>query len=137
MSINNIAVAGVSTVAKKAGRPAFEIKYPKGMFTVDELFDLNNSGKSKKVKCKLTIRNHIQRDLETGVLKQVGSVKTGKAGQPAIQYIRATVWAALEAARAGRLTKANTPTTDEPSPAVSVDTPVTETVSETAVSVAA
>lgn len=112
------------------GRPKVTLKYPRGAFTVEELYDLNRGekGRGKRAKvCKLTIRNHIAEKLGDGFLTEVAPVKSGKVGQPAKRYIRSAVKAALDAAHAARSTPAPT---DVP-PAVDIaltETPVTEAV---------
>ena len=70
------------------GRKPLTIKYPKGAFTVDQLFALNAKAEGKgNVKCELTARNHIQRGLANGkLIKLAEKVATGKAGAPAFKF---------------------------------------------------
>lgn len=72
--------------ATKLGRKPLKIRYPKGAFTIDELFAANSKANGGTVKCELTIRNHIKRDLAEGKLVQVEKVLTGKAGAPAFRF---------------------------------------------------
>jgi hypothetical protein len=67
------------------GRKRFPVKFPKGAFTVDELFALNKPVSPKF--CELTARNHIKRGLANGKLvKLVEKLKTGTVGAPALKY---------------------------------------------------
>lgn len=116
-----------ATPTRKAGRPEKELQWPRGIFTVEDLYELNRGprGKGRRPQvCKLTVRQHIDRKLESGWLTQVEPLKTGKPGKPASRFIRSTVKAGLDARSAGK--------TDEvPSgfaPAV-VEAPLTEAVS--------
>jgi hypothetical protein len=69
----------------KRGRKRFPIKFPKGAFTVDELFALNKPVSPKF--CELTARNHITRGLASGKLvKLAEKLKTGTVGAPALKY---------------------------------------------------
>lgn len=130
--------AVVETPKAKVGRPLAEIKYPRGIFTVDSLYELNRGprGKGKRAQiCKLTIRKHIENQTKAGFLTKVEALKTGKPGQPANQYIRTAVKAGLEAARAAR--EGGTPTeapavvevslTDVPAPVIENPAPTVET----------
>ena len=93
------------TLARKVGRPKAEIKYPRGIFTVDSLYELNRGprGRGKRAKiCKLTVRKHIEEQVAAGFLTEVEALKTGKPGQPAKQFICTAVKVGLEAARAAR-----------------------------------
>lgn len=118
-------VATVSTA--KVGRPKAEIKYPRGIFTVDSLYELNRGprGRGKRAKiCKLTVRKHIEAQVAAGFLTQVENLKTGNPGQPAAQFIRTAVKAGLEAARAARAAReAGSTPTETPV----VEVPLTET----------
>ena len=96
------------TLARKVGRPKAEIKYPRGIFTVDSLYELNRGprGRGKRAKvCILTVRKHIEEQVAAGFLTLVDPLKTGKPGQPAKQYIRTAVKAAIDAAKAARAAK--------------------------------
>ncbi len=82
---------------RSVGRPPAEIKYPRGIFTLNELFELNHTpkksnGRGKKANpakiCKLTIIKHVNARLADGVLTKLPeTVKTGKPGKPAFRYI--------------------------------------------------
>ena len=77
-----------STSTSRLGRKPAVIKYPKGAFTVEQLFALNSKIDGKgNVKCELTARNHIARGLANGKLvKLAEKVATGKAGAPAFKF---------------------------------------------------
>lgn len=95
-----------NVAVKQVGRPKAEIKYPRGIFTVDSLYELNRGprGRGKRAKiCRLTIRKHIAAQVNAGFLTKVNSVKSGAPGQPAAQFIRSAVKDGLEAARAARV----------------------------------
>lgn len=122
---------------KGPGRPKAVLKYPRGMFTVEELYELNRGekGRGKRAKvCRLTVRNHIAEQVASGFLTKVESVESGKPGQPAHRYLRTAVKAAADAARAARAAAANTETpTETPVPEASlVETPATEVPAEAA-----
>lgn len=105
MNTENTSTVAVTASTSKVGRPKAEIKYPRGIFTVDSLYELNRGprGRGKKAQiCKLTIRKHIADQVTAGFLTKVESVKTGKPGQPAAQFIRTAVKAGLEVARSAR-----------------------------------
>jgi hypothetical protein len=111
------------TVKRGPGRPKFDLVYPRGIFTVDELFELNRGprgrGKSAKV-CKLTVRTHIANKVAEGFLTPVEVVKSGKVGQPAKRYIRTAVKSALDAARAARSVEGGTTPAEPSIPAAEV-----------------
>lgn len=119
----------VSTETKRSpGRPKAVLKYPRGSFTFNELFELNRGEGSEPAVCQLTVRNHIKARLKDGFLTKLDeSVDTGKPGQPAHRYIRTAVKKAAEARAAAR----TAPTTAEPTVEVSlVETPAVGTPSE-------
>lgn len=123
--------------AKGPGRPKAVLKYPRGMFTVEELYELNRGekGRGKRAKvCRLTVRNHIAEQVASGFLTKVASVDSGKPGQPAHRYLRTAVKAAADAARAARAAAATTETpTETPVPEASlVETPAVEVPAEAA-----
>ncbi len=73
------------------GRPSAKLVYPRGAFTVQDLYDLNRGpkGRGKRPQiCMLTIRNHIKAKLADKSLALSGKVTTGTVGKPAHKYIR-------------------------------------------------
>lgn len=135
-----------TTVTNKVGRPLAKVTYPRGIFTVADLYELNRGerGRGKRPKISmLTVRKHITAQLAGGFLTQVDSVQSGKVGQPAAQFIRTAVKAGLEAARAARQEVLETPVSLEApvaEPVAAVEDPAAETtvvsapaVTETAV----
>jgi len=73
----------------KAGRPRKPVKFPKGAFTVDELFAKN----SNVIDCELTARNHISRALASGkLIKLAEKLNTGKVGAPAFKFQLASTY---------------------------------------------
>jgi hypothetical protein len=74
-----------NTPVTKRGRKRFPVKFPKGAFTVNDLFALNKAVSPKF--CELTARNHITRNLADGKLvKLKDKLKTGTVGAPALKY---------------------------------------------------
>ena len=79
----------VTKVAVKVtpGRKPLKVTYPKGPFTVEQLFTLNDKATGGSVKCELTIRNHIKRELASGKLVQLAEkATTGTVGAPAYRF---------------------------------------------------
>ncbi len=117
----------------KVGRPKAELKYPRGIFTVMDLYELNRGPRGRGLKakvCTLTVRKHIEAELASGFLTQVRNVKSGRVGKPAAQFIRTAVWAGRRTAVAKRKSVPEVslvPTAPAISP--EAQTPVTETVS--------
>jgi hypothetical protein len=126
------ATATVDVVKKKAGRPKAEIKFPRGIFTVDSLFAFNKAkDPNGKGVSKLTIRKRIVEEVKNGFLTEVDALKTGKVGQPAAQFIRTAVKEGLEAARATRSHEDGGTTTPVSGPEVSLtETPAEAPVAE-------
>lgn len=88
---------------RSVGRPSFKITYPRGAFTINQLFELNKT----TVKWPLTVRQHVEKQIAGGFLTLLDStVKTGKVGKPAFRYIRTAVAKSIEARKA---TKASGP----------------------------
>jgi hypothetical protein len=84
---------------RTVGRPAAVINYPRGIFTMKDLFNLN------KDVCALTCIKHVQSDLDTKTLTLLkDTIKTGKVGKPAFRYIRTAVAKGLKSARKARKT---------------------------------
>jgi hypothetical protein len=76
-----------ATVTTK-GRKPLKVKYPRGAFTVDQLFELNRKDKGGVVKCELTARNHIKRGLATALLVKLDKkLALGTVGAPAFRYM--------------------------------------------------
>jgi len=113
-----------TTEVRSVGRPEAELKFPsRTAFTVDEAYELNRGprGRGKKAQiCKLTVRKHIEKQLASGFLTKIESLKTGRAGKPANRFIRTAVKAGLEAARAARQVVNETPVSMEIVPTVEV-----------------
>lgn len=117
----------MNTKTRSVGRPAAEIKYPRGIFTMKELFALNRCGQNDGV-CKLTVIKHVDAKLEAKFLTLLKDrVMTGKVGKPAHRYIRTAVYKGLKQARKARggtpseapiVEVAALPATPAPSPAV-------------------
>lgn len=102
---------------KQVGRPKAEIKYPRGIFTVDDLYELNRGprGRGKRAQvCMLTVRKHIAAQVTAGFLTKVDGLKTGSPGQPAAQFIRSAVKAGREAAWAARKAPVAVPVVEVP-----------------------
>lgn len=73
----------------KVGRKPLKVQFPKGEFTVDELFAKN----AHIVDCELTIRNHINRGLASGKLvKLTRKLMTGTVGAPAFKFQLASTY---------------------------------------------
>lgn len=126
-----------STETKRSpGRPKHVLKYPRGMFTVEELYELNRGekGRGKRAKvCRLTVRKHIAEQVALGFLTKVANVDSGKPGQPAHRYLRTAVKAAADAARAARAAATPETPAEAPVPEASlVEAPVVEAPAETA-----
>jgi len=84
---------------RSVGRPAAELVWPRGIFTIDEAFELNK----KAVKWPLTVRQHVVKALANKTLTLLkDTVQTGKPGRPASKLIRTAVWKALKTARKAR-----------------------------------
>lgn len=97
MNKNNKSATKSST-PKSVGRPAFNLKFPRGAFTIAQLFELNKA----TVKWSLTIRQHVEKELAKGFLtKLTETVKTGKVGKPAHKFIRTAVLAGVKARKEG------------------------------------
>ena len=93
------------------GRPAFVINIPRGAFTIKQLEKANPSV------CTLTLRQNVSDFLSRNVLTRLESAQSGKRGKPLHRFIRSSVMAQLEAARATKLMKSegsNTPTDSQP-----------------------
>jgi len=74
-----------NTTVLNLGRPRLPVKFPKGVFTVAEVFALNKPLRSKL--CVLTIRNHITREVNGGkLIKLAEKATTGTVGAPALKY---------------------------------------------------
>jgi hypothetical protein len=81
----------------QVGRPSFQLKYPRGAFTVNDLIEVN-----PKV-CALTCRQHVSKGLRSKFLKKMKeTVQSGKAGKPAFKYIQAKVLAGIRKNRKNR-----------------------------------
>lgn len=90
----------------KVGRPAAELTYPRGAFTINELFEANKD----KVKWPLTVRQHVEKQVKAGFLSKLPDTeKTGKVGKPAFRYMRSAVLAGIEARKAKSETEGSTP----------------------------
>lgn len=104
MKNNKVSVKNVA----RRGRPAFQLVYPRGSFTVAELAKVNPGV------CTLTVRQHIDKGIDTRFLKLLNdTVQTGKVGKPAFKYIRAAVFngrrKAAKARRGNAIPVASTP----------------------------
>ncbi|NCC65969.1 MAG: hypothetical protein EOM15_15105 [Spirochaetia bacterium] len=77
----------VEVVKSARGRKPIEIKYPRGAFTIEELFALNDVANGGKVKCRLTIRQKVKDAVKDGVLSVMDPVRTKKIGAPAQRFI--------------------------------------------------
>jgi hypothetical protein len=92
----------MNTKTKSVGRPAAEIKYPRGIFTMKELFALNRCGSDTGV-CKLTVIKHVDAEVQAKFLTLLKDrVMTGKVGKPAHRFIRTAVYKGLKQARKAR-----------------------------------
>lgn len=119
---NTVTNTNTKTVKTKAprsvGRPAFKLKWPAGVFTIGQAYELNKA----TVKWPLTIRQRVDKELASGFLVKLDTtVKTGKVGKPAFKYLRASVQRSI-LARKAKLS-GGTPTVTP-----TVETPVVETV---------
>lgn len=64
------------------GRPTFELVYPRGEFTINDLIKNN-----PKV-CSLTCRQHVSRGLRSKLIKRLKeTVDSGTVGKPAFKYV--------------------------------------------------
>jgi hypothetical protein len=110
---------------KSAGRPAAQLVYPSGPFTVKQLYALNK----RRVKWELSIRQHIDRAIEARwISKTIAKVHTGQAGKPA-HLFSLTKWGQAKLNVKGGSTPIKTPITIEvPTPAPAVEIPLTEAV---------
>lgn len=87
----------MSNKNKTVGRPAAQIKYPRSIFTLNDLFEMNHTprksnGRGRKADpakiCKLTIIKHVDARLADNTLTKLPeTVHTGKPGKPAFRYI--------------------------------------------------
>jgi hypothetical protein len=110
-----------NTTPKPVGRPALDIKFPAGAFTINELHALN-----PQAKWSLTIRQHVQKQLKAGWLTKLPKTRpTGGVGKPADLFIRTAMFKAAGARKAARAALNETPV------AVDVVTPVVEATPET------
>lgn len=124
---------------RSVGRPAAEIKYPRGVFTLNDLYEMNHTpkkslGRGKKAVpakiCKLTLIKHISARLEDKSLTLLPeTAKTGKVGKPAYRYILTSVQERLEKARQA---KGGTPTEAPVAVSPTVDIPLTVSVPDPA-----
>ena len=121
MNSNNTETNVVPTTAVR-GRKQLKVKFPKGPFTVEELFEMNNKATGKgTVKCVLTARNHIKRGLATGKLVKLAEKATkGTVGAPAYRF---QLKAAVEYNEARKAKKAVVKVATTPQPA-QVESPV-------------
>lgn len=72
---------------KSVGRPAAELKFPRGIFTIKDLADLNPDV------CRATVINHVESELDAKFLTRLAeTVKTGKVGKPAHKFVRTSVF---------------------------------------------
>ena len=70
----------MNTKTKSVGRPAAQLVYPDGPFTIKQLHALNK----RKVRWELSIRQHIERNIEHRLISsRIETVKSGKVGKPA------------------------------------------------------
>jgi hypothetical protein len=71
----------------KVGAPPKAIKFPRGAFTMESLFNMN--GTEKGVNCELTIRNKVADRLDDGSLIQLKARKQagGAVGRPKAVFI--------------------------------------------------
>lgn len=75
------------TVKVSPGRNPLNVTYPKGAFTVEQLFALNSQANGGPVKCELTIRNHIKKALASGkIVRLPEKAVTGTVGAPAFRF---------------------------------------------------
>ena len=87
-----------NTTPKPVGRPALDIKFPAGAFTINELHSLN-----PQAKWSLTIRQHVQKQLKVGWLSKLPKTRpTGGVGKPSDLFIRTAVLKGIEARKAAR-----------------------------------
>ena len=83
--------------APKVGRPAATLKYPRGVFTLNQLVDLNPGV------CRLTCIKHVASELDSKFLTLLKEpVRTGKVGKPALRYIRTSINKGLKQAKRTR-----------------------------------
>ena len=69
--------------AKTPGRKPLKIKYPQGAFTIAQL-----RAKNPNAKCELTIRNHVNRGLASGLLVRLSKdVEKGTVGRPNFRFM--------------------------------------------------
>ena len=69
-----------NTKQNPVGRPVAVIKYPRGVFTINQLVKLNPV-------CPLTIRKHVDVDVAGKVITMLSkTLKTGEVGKPANRY---------------------------------------------------
>lgn len=123
----------MNTKTRGVGRPEAEIKYPRGIFTMNDLVEMNSDkalGAGKGV-CRLTCIKHLSEDLENNTITLLkDTVKTGKVGKPAFRYLRTSVYQSRLARKAGSGgTPAEAPaieTVETPAPAVTSEVPVSE-----------
>lgn len=118
---------------RPVGRPSAELKYPRGAFTVKDLFELNKG----TVKWELTVRQHVEKQVESHFLTKLeNTVQTGKPGRPNFKYIRTSVWKGVQDRKNKEVTVVNPAESDVVGvPATAVENPVVEThVSEVTVS---
>jgi hypothetical protein len=120
--------------APKVGRPAAELKYPRGVFTLNQLVDLNPGV------CRLTCIKHVATELDSNFLTLLKEpVRTGKVGKPALRYIRTAIKNGLNRAKKTRKnqtpTEAGTPNVGTPAEVLmetvaALATPAPETTTE-------
>ncbi len=80
---------------RPVGRPAAKIVWPNKIFTMKELAAANPNV------CTLTVINHKDKALDTKFLTLLeDTVKTGKVGKPAFRFIRTSILARRQKARA-------------------------------------
>lgn len=95
-----------------AGRPPLKLKFPGGKFTVNSLNELNPEV------CRLTIINHIKREIKTGeVTKLTETRKPDGPGRPSELFVRTARMEAWKNLTQGRKNSA------EPAPAEQVAAP--------------
>lgn len=115
-----------ATEAKVKGTPGRKpapIVWPRGAFTIKDLFEKNSLANGGSIKVEVTARNAVKRKLISKEVLEVEKVKTGGVGAPATKYILASVKAANEKRKAKKASKPKAPKAPKAKKAV---TPVVE-----------
>jgi hypothetical protein len=108
-----------TTKTNKVGRPATNLIWPTGLFTIQQLHVLN----SKKIRWELSARQHVERMMSKRyVSKAKETVETGKPGKPA-HLFSLTKWGERKLTVKASRKNVKAPVA-EPAPAVESSDPV-------------